>query len=232
MPNSVQLSDLRTAAKQRVNRESDDDTSGFITKAEWNSYINSSWRELYDLLVSKYQEQFAKSVQFNISDSAESYSWTTIGATDFYKGLGVDMLLQGPNYWQPLKRFNFAERGFGNPLAPLVVGVPGLYPLRYQLRGDAVFFMRPVPSATCRLWYIPVAPSLTLDTDTIDDVNGYSEYVVVDAAIKALLKEESDPSALMAVKAALRERVLSSSDNRDAGSPVTVGDTSEYGWGF
>lgn len=231
MPNLVQLSDLRTAAKQRANREGDDDTLGFITKAEWNTYINASWRELYDLLVTRYQDQYAKaSASFAVTGATDTYSWTTLAVSDLYKALGVDMLVGQTNYWQPLKRFNFAERGQGNPLSPLVAGVPGLYDLRYQLRGDGVVFMQPVPSATCRLWYIPVAPAMVADGDTIDDVNGYGEYVIVDAAMKALVKEDTDVSQLAALKGQLRERILTAASNRDAGGAETISDTSDYGW--
>lgn len=231
MPNLVSLSTLRTRARRRANREKDDPTNGFVTDSEANDLVNQSWRKLYNLICDRYQEQYCSTVQFNITGATDTYSFATIGADNFYKALGVDMLVSaGGQYWQPLKRFNLAERGFGNPLAPLVVGVPGMYPLRYQIRGDSVVFMQPVPSATVRLLYIPVAPVMTLDTDTIDDVNGFSEYITVDAAIQMMIKEDSDTMNLERQLQRELERIITSASNRDAGSPSTIADTSEYGW--
>ncbi len=69
--------------------------------------------------------------------------------------------------------------------------------------------------------------------DQIDGVNGWEEYIVVDAAIKALQKEESDVSVLMAQKAALTRRIEGAAANRDAGSPLSVTDAYATGnwWG-
>lgn len=57
-----------------------------------------------------------------------------------------------------------------------------------------------------------------------DGVSGWMEYVVTDAAIKCLQKEESDTSVLQLQKAALIKRIEAAAENRDAGSPATVAD--------
>jgi hypothetical protein len=66
---------------------------------------------------------------------------------------------------------------------------------------------------------------MTSDSDTLDGVSGWEEYVITDCCIKALAKEESDPSIFMAQKAALLLRIEAAAENRDAGSPATVSDT-------
>lgn len=73
-------------------------------------------------------------------------------------------------------------------------------------------------------------PSAVIDPKIIH----WLEYVVVDAAIKCMVKEESDPSALMAQKVALIQRLESAAENRDAGSPMTVQDSirANGGWGY
>lgn len=72
------------------------------------------------------------------------------------------------------------------------------------------------------------------DTDILDGVNGWEEYVTIDAAIKALRKEESDTSILMAEKAAMMKRILDSAPNRDAGQPDFISNTrnASGGWGY
>lgn len=71
-----------------------------------------------------------------------------------------------------------------------------------------------------------VGTTVTLDDDDIvaDGVSGWLEYVVTDAAIKCMQKEESDTSVLQFQKQALIKRIESAAENRDAGSPATVAD--------
>ena len=62
------------------------------------------------------------------------------------------------------------------------------------------------------------------DNAVADGVSGWMEYVVTDAAIKMLQKEESDTSVLQFQKAALIKRIEAAAENRDAGSPATIAD--------
>lgn len=67
----------------------------------------------------------------------------------------------------------------------------------------------------------------------MDDVNGYDEYVIVDAALKALGKEESPTSDLWKAKAAMVERLTEIASNRDISMPEQIADvTSGYGLGY
>jgi hypothetical protein len=79
-------------------------------------------------------------------------------------------------------------------------------------------------SATFKLSYIPVMTTLSNDSDTFDGINGYDEYIVVDAARKMVLKEESDTTPFERELAALNLRINESGQNRDAGKPETVRD--------
>jgi hypothetical protein len=65
---------------------------------------------------------------------------------------------------------------------------------------------------------------LSADSDVLNDVNQYVEYVIVDAAIKMMQKEESDVSVLMLQKQALTKRIQEAAQNRDAGEPESVSD--------
>ena len=224
---TVSLAWLRQAAQQRADRVN----SNFISTDEWNSYINQSALELYDILVTEYEDYFI----------AEPLLMTTDGSTnrynlpkDFYKLAGVDCgLSNSDNAWVTLKRFEFSARNryvFPNINSTYF----GVFNLQYKLVGNKLMFI-PTPSAGqfIRLWYVPRLPTLLLDTDSLDTVSGWSEYIVVDAAIKALQKEESDVSVLMAQKAQLMKRIEESAMNRDEGMPATVSDsrTNSYRWG-
>lgn len=63
---------------------------------------------------------------------------------------------------------------------------------------------------------------LSLYATTMDGVNGGDDYVILDAAIKAGVKQEMDVSSLMTQKSALAERVRRMIANRNAGDAMVV----------
>lgn len=70
-----------------------------------------------------------------------------------------------------------------------------------------------------------ITPPVVEQPNTVaDGISGWLEYVVTDAAIKMMQKEESDTSTLQFQKAALIRRIESAAENRDAGSPATIAD--------
>jgi hypothetical protein len=106
----------------------------------------------------------------------------------------------------------------------------GVFNLRYRLNGNTLMFI-PTPSAgqTFTVWYIPRVNQLLQDTDMADGVNGWIEYIITDAAIKAMQKQEADVSVLMAQKQMLKQRIEESAMNRDAGQPDTISPTRSWG---
>lgn len=71
-----------------------------------------------------------------------------------------------------------------------------------------------------------------VDSTQIDGVSGWEEYIVLDAALKAMGKEESDVSLIAQQKMAMHQRLIDMAANRDAANPSTVADVSysEYWW--
>jgi len=63
---------------------------------------------------------------------------------------------------------------------------------------------------------------LALYATTFDGISGYEEIVVLDAAIKALAKQEADTSALMAQLTDTMNRVNLAAANRSAGDPMLI----------
>lgn len=203
-----QLSELRAFVRQYA----DMTNSTFVTDSEINSYINSSGAELYDLIIQHYgDDYFMSSTTFNTVADTDAYNLPE----DFYKLRGVEAQIDGGDYVS-LERFNWNERNRYNNTGGVLttMNTPAL---RYRLRGSQVIFS-PTPDAVIgiRLWYVPLFTELTVDSDELQDVNSWYEYVVVDAAIKCLRKEESDVSVLLAQKQMLEERIRRSAPNRDA----------------
>lgn len=211
---SISLSDLRLRSRQKADREN----SNFIEDEELNFMINGSVAELHDLLVS------ANSADYSISE----YPFNTVANTDtytlpedFYKLKGVDAQITSDK-WYSMRPFNFNERNRNNDVTWGLINGPNI---RYRLLGDNIKFS-PAPEANypIKLWYTPVAPKLVNDNDTLKDLNFYSDYVIVDVAIKYLQKEESDVSVLMQQKAELKRRIEIMANNRDEGQPESVSD--------
>lgn len=228
MATTMTLAELRSAVRQR----SDMENSLFVKDAELNSYINQSYFELYDLLVQKYGDNYFV---------ASPYSFTTDGTndeynlpSDFYKLLGVDLALsQSTDSWVTIKPFNFQERN--RYAVPNFQSFYGITNLRYRLQGNKLK-LTPIPQANqpMRIWYVPRMTTLANNNDTVDGISGWTEYIIIDAAIKCLQKEESDCTVLLAQKASIIQRIENAAENRDAGFPKTVSDVafSNYEWPY
>lgn len=70
------------------------------------------------------------------------------------------------------------------------------------------------------------------DSATIDGVSGWEEYVIVDAALKAMGKEETDPSLIAQQKLMMKQRLQDMAANRDAGNPARVADVQQSDYWF
>jgi hypothetical protein len=222
---SITLLELRTQSRQRADQED----STFITDTELNSYINNSIAELHDILVQAYGSDYFLS-EFNFTTVPDQTDYTL--PEDLYKLRGVDVKLNSAN-WETIRKFNFNERNRLNDFG--VWNISGFSAVRYRVMGSRIRFS-PVPDAAvqARLWYVPVAEVLVSDSDELVDYNAYSEYVIVDAAIKMMVKEESDPTVLVKQKADLKRRIEEAANNRDAGNPESVTDVyaenNDYFW--
>jgi hypothetical protein len=227
------LASLRLQAQQRADRVN----SNFVTKPEWNKYINQSATELYDLLITVYEDYYAATPYVFVTDGTNSQYALPAGQVDvnsvtakqFYKLLGVDCgLANNDNAKITVHKYDFIERN--RYVYPNVTSTFfGVFNMRYRVMGSNITFI-PTPSAGqyITVHYIPRLVTMLKDTDTLDGISGWAEYVIVDAAIKALQKEESDVSLLMAEKVALRKRIEESATNRDAGQPDVISRTRNY----
>lgn len=236
------LSQIRLQAKQRADRVN----SQFLTDSEWNTNINKAMFELYDLLITVYEDYFlAPPARFIVNGVDQQYplpngslSFTngstlaTYTAPALYKLLGVDLALNSaPNAFVTVNKFNFIDRN--RFVYPNTAGtIYGVFNLQYRVLGNNIMLI-PTPSSgqTLQLWYIPRLTELLQDTDTTTaGISGWIEYVIVRAAKYALDKEESDSSKLDQELIFLKQRIEESASNRDAGIPDKISDTRQGSW--
>lgn len=242
----MSLGQLRLASQQRADRVN----SQFVTVSEWNFFINQAMFELYDLLITVYEDySMAIPIQFNTNGSDFQYPLpdgkttyfnglnptTSILARPLYKLSGVDLALNTANNgYVTINKFNFIDRNrFVYPNTASTIY--GVFNLQYRMLGSKIEFI-PTPSSgqSIRLWYIPRLQTLLQDTDISDiGISGWLQYVIVRAAKYALDKEESDTSTLTQEILYLKTRIEESAANRDAGQPDKISDTrgNNGGWG-
>lgn len=233
---NLSLGELRLRSQQRADRVN----SPFVTLPEWNFFIRQSAYELYDLLITVYEDYYvAPRLFFTTDGSSESYALPNgqnlDGAPAFYKGYGLDLGLDNSaNAFVTLKKFDFISRN-QYVFPQITSSLLGIYNLRYRFVGSNIMFS-PIPSAGQQigLWYFPRLSRLLKDTDVIDGISGWTQYVIVRAAKYALDKEESDTTKLDAELLFLKQRIEESAMNRDAGSPDTISNTRTTGarWGM
>lgn len=262
LSSTIPLGALRIRAQQRADLEN----SQYLSVPEWNQNISDSYKELYDLLITAYGDDYFVQTpyQFTISGT-QLYNLPS----DFYKLLGVDLQYgASPTGWVTLKTFEFIDRNKYSWLNPLPIAastvqlwyIPEPTPLQFMqacstTNSSAVVTVSDVtdlavgmsvygvgiPSGTTissvntSLSQVTLSSTATAtqpvvilyfwtDSATMDGISGWEEYVIVDAAIKAATKEESDTSELRIQKQSMKERIEALSHGRDAGQAHHVSD--------
>lgn len=252
-PSEMSLGELRLRCQQRADRVG----SPFVQTPEWNYFIRLAMYELYDLLMTSYEDYFASSyvtIQTNgsianypLPDGATNYLGGSFNGTSgqpapaFYKLAGMDLNVN-TSILTPsrvsLLRFDFIKRNqyvYPNSTSTIY----GVYNMRYRLMGNNLNIIpTPAGNQTLIAWYSPRLPALLSDSDlTTIGVSGWLDYVIVRCAKYALDKEEgTDTSKLGEEIVFLKQRIEQASQNRDAGIADTISETRQdpvygQGWG-
>lgn len=247
LPGQINLGYIRYLTKLRADKLN----SEYLTLDEWNSNINQSIYELYDILTTKFGDDyfFAPALRINLTGSdsyplpdGSNYS----GAPALFKLNGVDVNISGastgPNAgWTPLAKSNWSDRDKYTTFPGQAGALNNVYQMSYRPMGNNLFIFPVNNNQLIRLWYVPIMTQLLQDTDMLPfSISGWSEYVIIDAAMKAMVKEESLEkwNALDAGKKLQIERIETTAANRDVGQPNTVsnvrstmGDPGFSNWG-
>lgn len=242
-PSEMSLYELRLRAQETADRVASD----FVVTSEWNSFARLAMYELYDILMTSYEDYFASSyvsIQTNgtianypLPDGATNYLGgtypNTAGGTPapaFYKLAGMDLNVN-TSVMTPsrvsLLRFDFIKRNtyvYPNSTSTIY----GVYNMRYRLMGNNInIISTPAGNQTLIAWYSPRLPALLKDTDlTTLGVSGWLRYPIVRMAKYALDKEEgTDTSKLDSEILFLKTRIEQAASNRDAGIADTISET-------
>lgn len=212
MSDTLTLLQVRTRVRERADMVG----SLFVTDAELNGYINYSYRALWDLLIEADDDYGTKSATFTITSGN-----TITLPSDFYKLRGVDDLTDS-THPRTVRKFNWNERNNYKYSSRNVLN-DNSSDVFYRIIGDTLLIEPPESALkTYRLWYVRTVATVTLDADPLDGIQGWLEYVIVDSAMKCLVKEESDISSLQAMKGEIMERIVRLRNNRDQSLPEKI----------
>jgi hypothetical protein len=158
------------------------------------------------------EEYVSSSASFTTSANTSDYAVPA----SFYKLYGVDLDYHG--VMRSLKQYTRAERNTYRELHPEFLP-------RYSLVGTNIR-LYPIPTAglTGAILYAPEATTLVNSGDTVNYPNGWQRFIVIDAAIQALAKEESDVRTLVAERAAIIKEIEQTKEQRDLATPKRVVD--------
>jgi len=215
MTDYVALNTLRDEARQRA----DQVNTTFVTDSELNGYLNNSWSELYDILVSKYHDDyFLTSTSVTITSGTSSYSLPS----NFYKARGVDLNIND-NQKTPLQRYTFADRTRDSL-------VRYARDVKYRIQANNIVFAPSPSSNTATLWYIPhprklqsVTPSAvstgTTTTWTVPSTHSF----VADDEINAINFYATDYNVQQTVSSVTSTTVTTDLDSSALSDPTVYG---------
>lgn len=238
LPGQINLAYLRYMSKLRADKLN----SEYLTTDEWNFNINQSANELYDILVTKFGDDyfFAPPLQIQLTGlpsyllpNGSNYPINGKNSPAIYKLNGVDANISGastgPNAgWIPLSRYNWSDRDKYTTYPGQAGALNNIYQMSYRQMGNELFLIPTNQNMLIQMWYVPILDQMLEDTDMMPfSISGWSEYVIIDAAMKAMIKEESLEkwNALTASKQLQIERIETTAANRDVGQPNSVSNT-------
>jgi hypothetical protein len=251
LPGQINLGYLRYVSQLRADKLN----SQYLTTDEWNFNINQSSFGLYDELVTHFGEDYffapplvipLTGVDYYPLPDGSNYPVNGVNAPALYKLNGVDANISGssvgPNAgWVPLARHNWSDRDKYTTYPGQAGALNNVYQMSYRPMGQNVHIIPANNNMLMRLWYVPIRTLLLQDTDMLPfSISGWSEYIINDSAMKAMIKEESLEKwqALQAANAEIMNRITAAAANRDVGQPNTVsnvratmGDPGFSNWG-
>ena len=226
MAKTVTLAELKRQARELADQEPSLNT--FVDETELREMINSSIDEWYGMVAMAVPERYETLQSLTVGSGAasttniNSTSGEALLATDHLATLSVDYVRNptSSNERFELRRLTYQERNLftRRPNTGRALG--------YRLIQGNIRF-NPVPTSSGETYehrYVPVAPSLTSDADTLDGVNGWEQWIVHDVAARMLIKEESDESRVRAKQDRIERNIVAAMEQRIWGDSNRVTD--------
>ncbi len=213
MARTVTLLELRTQARELADME-ETGAEAFVSDTELTGYANAYLAEWHSRLVKATPEVF-ETTETITATGAASYALPA----DHYKTLLVESELSN-NQRYALKRLLPHERNKWR------IG-QNSSALGYFRSGDSLVLFPNPSSGDYIHTYAKAYTKLSADTDTVDGVNGWEQWISFSMAIRMRLKEDVDASQLLGERARIEAEIDSFSKDRELANPKRIQDTRE-----
>jgi hypothetical protein len=197
---TITLTELILRSKERANMEN----GSFVDDDEWTHFLNDEIADVYAQMVNIDDgELFGIVSPTLVSIGDNSYQLPN----DFMRLIDVNIYTSGR--WVPAWKSDPQE--YYQLLSSTNTGdYDTAYFLRLNLQqGRYELFIFPAKEVeNIGVRYIPEAPRLSVGTDSLKWPSNWHECLVAGAAVKALVKEESDPTGVAIERDTAIRRVL------------------------
>lgn len=207
------LSALRTEAQQYADAENDPHKS----TAEWTTWLNAAGAELYDLLVSTFEDWYVDVVS-SLTPSASTGVLTP--GVEILKIRALEKNVGGSDWMRVLQTSGPERPQYRAIIGPVLSGHAA--DCVYDLQGQTIYILPSSSwSGTFRIWYVPTYAPMSADADYLFGSasgklvpNQWHQYVTLGAAIRARMKEEGNINELAGMQAQVRDRIQSAARDR------------------
>lgn len=203
------LAQLRTQAQARADFENDTN----VSNVAWASFVTGSRQRLRRLLVQANPQLFVLSKSFTLTAPTFTYDLLA-NAPTFWKSLALDYSLGSTDAFQQVSRFLWHERNH-------------LTDRSFRIYGNTLE-IRPanLSPGSYTLWYITQPATMSADGDALDLAEDiYSEFIVLEAAIKARRRQQKSADELTTELNAIVAEIRAGGADNDVGEPDRVLDT-------
>lgn len=193
-----------------------------ITDAFVLSLVDKSYNKLYKQIALQYAGFFdTESTSTTLAVGIRTYALPS----DFLHLRGVDIVLGGNRV--RLRRFAFGDRD-------RITSDPRFVPFyrydraskyQYMVQGNNLR-IEPVPDSTEGLvqTYVPRPTRITSSGTTFDVIAGFEDFIVYDASILVLQKQERDPSVMIQMRSDALATITDVCSSRETDEPIQVRD--------
>jgi hypothetical protein len=205
-----------------VRRVTDTENDAHIADAYLLTLIDRSYNKLYRQIATQYESYF---------DTEDTSKSLIVGQRDYALAAdlmhlkGVDIVLGGERV--TLRPYSFGERNdrSNDPRIYRVGYDRQQTNYRYRTQGNNLR-IDPLPDSTeaIVMTYVPRPTRITSSGQTFDVIAGFDDFIIYDAGVQVLMRQERDPSAMAALRQDALQAVIAAVSPRDIGDPTQVRD--------
>lgn len=218
------MTDTATASNvmSDIRLQTDTVNDPHITDAFVLSLVDKSYNKLYKQISLQFAGFFdTENTSTTLAVGTRAYALPS----DFLHLRGVDILIGSDRV--RMQRFAFGDRD-------RISNDPRFIPFYRYDRAQKYRYMvqknnlriEPVPDSTesLVLTYVPRPTRITSSSDTFDVIAGFEDFIVYDASISVLQKQERDPAVFMQLRADALSTITNLCSSRETNEPIQVRD--------